>query len=352
MLDPSNTSNGDDLEKLQDIHEKIREILIENGSEEYGDSIIDEISEAVGISNTNAYYDEDEEYVKPKKVILKGSASKKDLEKLEEIHEKIREILIENGNEEYGDLVIDQISEVVGIPTTIAYYNDEDYAEGGEIQDWMEEALASLIEETGNDDLEITIVSDNGNEFYATDDNVEYRVFKTEDDAEELAVEQIREDMEESPENFNTDFLVPYIDGGDFFKEALDEMNYSYAEDIASESDSKYANRLIAELVENGLMDEDDAESDNAEELADNYKDDFVSLMTDSQLDEGNNGLDYFISNFGEEETYKMVRDNNLIDIDSASRDAVNSDGIAHFLSSYDGETLYLSDDYVAYRVN
>jgi hypothetical protein len=79
---------------------------------------------------------------------------------------------------------------------------------------------------------------------------------------------------------------------------------------------------------------------------------DFVNLMTENQLDEGNNGLDYFISNFGEEETYKMVRDNNLIDIDEASKDAVNVDGIGHFLSSYDGETLYLSDDYVAFRVN
>jgi len=47
-----------------------------------------------------------------------------------------------------------------------------------------------------------------------------------------------------------------------------------------------------------------------------------------------------------------MVRDNNLIDIDEASKDAVNVDGIGHFLSSYDGETLYLSDDYVAFRVN
>jgi hypothetical protein len=35
--------------------------------------------------------------------------------------------------------------------------SDEDfYAEGGEVEDWMEEALASLIEETGNDELEIT----------------------------------------------------------------------------------------------------------------------------------------------------------------------------------------------------
>lgn len=227
-----------------------------------------------------------------------------------------------------------------------------EYAEGGELEDWMEEALASLIEKTGFDDLEITIVSDNGNEFIASDDSVEYRVFKTEDDAEEVAVEQVSEDLRENPEYFNKDFLMGYIDGRDFFEEALNEMNSSYADDIESESDRKYSNRLISEMVDYGLIDEDDAESDDAEELASKYKDEFVSLMTENQLNEGNNGLDYFISNFGEEETYKMVTDNNLIDIDEASKEAVRIDGIGHFLSSYDGETLYLSDDCVAYRVN
>lgn len=224
-----------------------------------------------------------------------------------------------------------------------------EYSEGGEVEDWMEEALASLIEETGFDDLEITIVSDNGKEFIASDDSVEYRVFKTEDDAEEVAVEQVSEDLRENPEYFNKDFLMGYIDGRDFFEEALNEMNSSYADDIESERDRKYSNRLIAEMVDYGLIDEDDAESDDAEELASKYKDEFVSLMTENQLNEGNNGLDYFISNFGEEETYKMVTDNNLIDIDEASKEAVKIDGIGHFLSSYDGETLYLSDDCVAY---
>jgi hypothetical protein len=99
-------------------------------------------------------------------------------------------------------------------------------------------------------------------------------------------------------------------------------------------------------------MDEDDAESENAEELADDLKYDYVTLLTQEKLEEGNDGLDYFINNFGEEETYKMVMDNNLIDIQEASQDAVQTDGIGHFLSSYDGETLYLSDDCVAYRIN
>ena len=143
-----------------------------------------------------------------------------------------------------------------------------------------------------------------------------------------------------------------YIDGRDFFEEALNEMNDGYVQNIEYEDDSKYANRLIAELVENGLMDEEDAESDNAEELAEDLKYDYMLLLTEQQLEDGNDGLDYFINNFGESETYKMVLDNNLINIDEASKDAVQEDGIANFLSSYDGETLYLSDDYVAYRRN
>jgi hypothetical protein len=214
--------------------------------------------------------------------------------------------------------------------------------------------LASLIEETGNDDLEITYVVDSKikYEFVASDGDVEYRVFQSEDDAEQIAVEQVREDMEETPENFNQDFIADYVDGRDFFTEALNEMNYSYANDIQTESDDRYENRLIAEMVENGLMDEEDAESGNADELADYYKDDYVSLLTEGQLNEGANGLQHFIDNFGEEEAMRMVIENNLIDIERASTDAVGVDGIAHFLSSYDGETLYLSNNYVAYRIN
>ena len=228
--------------------------------------------------------------------------------------------------------------------------SDDEYAEGGELEDWMEEALAYLIEETGYDMLEIKLAT--SNQFIATDGDVEYRVFKTEDDAEETAIEQVRYDLEENPEYFNQDWLMYYIDGRDFFEEALNEMNDGYVQDIESESDTKYANRLIAELVENGIMDEEDAESDNAEELADELKSDYVAFLTEDKLGEGNDGLNYFINNFGEEETYRMVRDNNLIDVNEASKDAVSTDGIAHFLSSYDGETLYLSDDYVAYRIN
>lgn len=44
--------------KLKQIHESIRDILIDYNCEEYGDCIIDEISAAVGIDTTQVYYEE------------------------------------------------------------------------------------------------------------------------------------------------------------------------------------------------------------------------------------------------------------------------------------------------------
>lgn len=44
------------IEELKSKHEAIRTVLIDNGCEEYGDWIIDEICEAVGILPTTVYY--------------------------------------------------------------------------------------------------------------------------------------------------------------------------------------------------------------------------------------------------------------------------------------------------------
>jgi len=231
-------------------------------------------------------------------------------------------------------------------------YPEDKYAEGGEVLEWMYDALDSLIAETGFTDLEITIVADNGNEFYAEGNGTEYRVFKTEDDAQVQAEEQVLDDLKENPEYFNRNWLMNYIDGRAYFETVLNEMNYNYVEDLKSDTGGNYENDLIEQLVINGLMDEDDARSSQAEELAEERIDDLVNLLTENQLDEGNDGLDYLIDNYGEEEAFEMIVENNLIDTDSATKNAVYIDGIAHFLSSYDGETLYLPNEYVAYRVN
>ena len=224
------------------------------------------------------------------------------------------------------------------------------YAGGGEIEDWMQSALYQLQAEEDNDNLQISFVK--GNEFTCQDDDAnEYRVFKNEDVAEEMAVEEVREDIEYQPEMFNRDFLMDFVDVDDFLVLDIENANYDYVKDIEDESDDKYANRLIAELVANGLISENEALTTDPTDLSDDYSQDYINLLTSEQIGD-DNGVQYFIDNFGEDEFFKIVIDNNLIDFDNASKDAVNMDGIAHFLARYDGETIYLDNNVVAYRTN
>ena len=46
------------------------------------------------------------------------------IEELKVKHEKIRDVLIEYGNKEFGDCIIDEICEVVGVPPTTIYYEE------------------------------------------------------------------------------------------------------------------------------------------------------------------------------------------------------------------------------------
>lgn len=56
-------------------------------------------------------------------ITLTNIYTEEELKTIEENHEKIRNILIESGMEEYGDCIIDNICSVLNYPTTIIYYN-------------------------------------------------------------------------------------------------------------------------------------------------------------------------------------------------------------------------------------
>jgi hypothetical protein len=51
--------------------------------------------------------------------------TEQEIEEIKLKHEQIRNILIKYGNLEFGDCVIDEISEAVGIPPTTIYYIEE-----------------------------------------------------------------------------------------------------------------------------------------------------------------------------------------------------------------------------------
>jgi hypothetical protein len=242
-----------------------------------------------------------------------------------------------------GELYYDEVKQ---------WLKDTQFDNGGGVG-WNENALEELQEFEGDDEIQITTHS--GNLFYASNDNAEYIVFKNYDDAYDYAYQMVNQDLVDNPEYFNQNWLSNFvdIDGAKYYlTEVYDEWNYSYANDIKMESDSKYSNRLISEMVDAGLMDDEDAESEDAESTAISLMDDFVEYMTNSQIDEGRGGLDYYENNFGQEQTMQMIIENNLIDIDEATEGAISEDGVAHFISSYDGNEIELPSGYYAYRTN
>ena len=48
----------EEIEKLKDTHDKIRQVLEDYGCVEIGDCIVDAICQAVGIPDTLTYYEE------------------------------------------------------------------------------------------------------------------------------------------------------------------------------------------------------------------------------------------------------------------------------------------------------
>jgi len=196
-------------------------------------------------------------------------------------------------------------------------------------------AKACSVEPEGVEDFKS---DDKGGSFKA--DGVEYRFFWGEDEAHAAAVEQTHDDLENEPTIFNQEWLNSQIDEGkarDFFTEVYNEWNQSYATDIDSEpSHEGLSSRLADELVERGIVDKDDALVEGFEPQ--DHIDEFVEKMTEDQISEGRGGYDHYESNFGEEEAKKLIMENNLIDIDAAAEDAVDTDGWPHFLSHYDGE--------------
>lgn len=174
--------------------------------------------------------------------------------------------------------------------------------------------------------------------------------------------------------------LSNYAEPRDYFDDWIHEMNYSYIEDIESESDSEFDNRLIRELYEDADLLSDDDFYTNRElvedgEIEDLYEDDpdseealdwydevnyeylresvdieyLKEKFCDQRDDEVGDSIDYIMDEFGIEEINNAFKDGGLY---------LDYEGIANYfgwdrgneLNYYDGSEIALEGDYYAYR--
>ena len=148
---------------------------------------------------------------------------------------------------------------------------------------------------------------------FETEDGEEWFV-GTEEQAREEAKEQIKslaDDM--GLESFTPDFQE-WILGN-----ALDESFISQLQD----EEADYL--------------EQDGEAESAEQIRSMPLDEFA---------------EYLRGNFGDKEFSDLVKRNNAIDWDKVAEEAIDIDGIAHFVSSYDGKEVELPNGLFGYRIN
>ena len=190
---------------------------------------------------------------------------------------------------------------------------------------------------TENDELYFLEVGDRGSQDFSISGDTVKKV--SESSAEEYTKDSIR-DYFETDEGLSNIGVLNYLDDSaeSFFDDYQEESNRSYAEDIVGESADGYPNRLAEELVERGIVDEEDAQKDDFD--AEDYIDEFVEDMNNQE-----DSIEWFRFHYGEEEFTEVVLNNNLIDIDEVVDDVdwydwFDNSTLTDEVLSDDGETF------------
>lgn len=185
----------------------------------------------------------------------------------------------------------------------------------------------------------------------------------TEDEAYDRAWEDIQGTIDDLglgafTENFRDYILNNLLDDYHIKEEVIVKDYEDYVEEIEQESSDKFENRLIEELYENGFLHDGDFE--DGEDGKDYYrlkpsvdledkKYDYAKWLAEDVI-----VSDWLYDTFGGDEGAmdRWLDENGYIDWDEVKKQCIRADGVAHFISYYDGKEIELEGDLYAYRIN
>lgn len=210
------------------------------------------------------------------------------------------------------------------------------------------EALAKYLGVTLDDIIESDYDKD---EFDVLNEDSEYLVL-TYDEAYNRAVEDVKETFDDMgldafTESFK-DWILENALNEDAIEDAADELAWSICSDKAEEySTGEFGSGLIEDAYDNGLLTDDDFEKDEDGEI------DYSALKDSINLDDIEEQMvDEIYKDAARDEIKDSFDLTPYIDVDKVAEAAVDEDGVAHFLASYDGEEIELDGDWYAYRIN
>jgi len=167
---------------------------------------------------------------------------------------------------------------------------------------------------------------------YEFDDGTEYYIFDNYEDAENCAIDTVSEMIQE-PDMFRKEFLMQHINTESLNRDLwMDEENNFY--DMYNEMSDE---ELQEEIEYDGISEFD--REDVIQGLVDEKSNSFDA---ESYLEE------IYGENWMSEAGFVM----NYIDYAEATKDAVDTDGVAFFLAGYDGDEIELSNGGCMFRCN
>lgn len=197
------------------------------------------------------------------------------------------------------------------------------------------------------------------------EDGTEYIAFENSEDAEKAAIDQVKEDLRESPENFTQSWLENFISisptdrriiSGEEADNIVDNMS---DEDLIKEADmeeeyEEVGNEILELEDPTGLgKDKYGALTKKQMAILEKAKDKRRSDKQEEIENALTDPIRYFVDDQGIYTKEDLLKQNFIrIDIEKAAQDAVKTDGVAHFLATYSGEEIELSNNRVMYRIN
>ena len=246
-------------------------------------------------------------------------------------------------------------------------------------------AEASGMGDPGDFELEGTAYLGDGTR-YSGPGMSEWAVYSDHDEAEDAAIEYVTQMLEDEPELFTQSWLAPYISVDDAHTIAHEEAD-AYWEDLSDEEvlemadgaqaawdayDYKYdeAQERIEE-IEKEVWNLSEPGSDEEAVLHEEVNDleaqqgrwqDEQAMVIEKFREEGKYEYGEEVKDRIEKDPLGWLEDMGYtpeealklrfvsIDVDTAATDAINTDGVPHFLSNYDGDEVDLGESGVAYR--
>lgn len=175
----------------------------------------------------------------------------------------------------------------------------------------------------------------------------EYNVARSYDEAYNLAVAVVKQDLDEDPSLFSPSFIEQHIDTDRLRGELESDVVNMRIEDLEDEAD-RNPDRFWKDYEAEGFDAPEENEDGERPDPTHNEIEELAQKQAEAQLQDP---MEYLEDIYGDEAAAKAIEIAG-IDINAAADDAVDTDGWEHFLARYDGKSHETASGLVYWRVN